>query len=143
MVEERLRNIEKVLLDGQTVEKATVAGMLEDIEKIFIYPEYMELQFSLFNAIGIEILEVLSEIGKKTIRIEYGSLFNYNEKKKENREQVVDMIRGNPNITAKMIPARLGCSLSGANYKLKGLKKEGRIRFAGKGGRGKWEILKE
>lgn len=143
VVEERLRNIEKVLLDGQTVEKATVAGMLEDIENIFIYPEHMELEFSLFNAIGVEILEVPAEIGKKTIRIEYGSFFNYNEKKKDDREQVVDMIRENPNITAKMIAARLGCSLSGANYKLKALKKEGRIRFAGKGGKGKWEILKE
>lgn len=143
VVEERLRNIEKVLLDGQTVEKATVAGMLEDIEKISIYPEHMELEFSLFNAIGIEILEVPAEIGRRTIQIEYGSLFNYNEKKKENREQVVDMIRENPNITAKMIAARLGCSLSGANYKLKALKKEGRIRFAGKGGKGEWKILKE
>ena len=143
VVEERLRNIEKVLLAGQAVEKATVAGMLEDIEKIFIYPEYMELEFSLFNAIGIEMVEVPAEIGRKTVRIEYGNLFNYREKKQADRKQIVDMIRENPNITAKMIAARLGCSLSGANYKLKALKQEGRIRFDGKGGKGEWKILEE
>lgn len=143
VVEERLRNIEKVLLDGQTVEKATVAGMLEDIEKISIYPEYMELKFSLLNAIGIEMVEVPAEIGRKTVRVEYGNLFNYREKKQEDREQVVEMIRENPHITAKMIASELGCSLSGANYKLKALKREGRIRFDGSGGKGEWKILRE
>lgn len=40
-----------------------------------------------------------------------------------------------------MIAKEIGCSLSGANYKLKVLKKEGRIRFNGAGGKGCWEIL--
>ena len=44
-------------------------------------------------------------------------------------------------ITGKMIAKEIGCSLSGANYKLKVLKKEGRIRFNGAGGKGCWEIL--
>lgn len=30
-----------------------------------------------------------------------------------------------------------------ANYKIKALKKEGRIRFCGAGGQGKWEVFEE
>lgn len=142
VAEQRIREIEKVLLDGDMLEKATVASMLDDAERIIIYPEYMEIKLSLANTIGIQMVEIPSEIGIKTIRVEYGNLFNYKKKKQENREIVVEMIRENPQITAKMIAARLGCSLSGANYKLKALKREGRIRFVGAGGKGRWEILK-
>ncbi|WP_416389024.1 winged helix-turn-helix transcriptional regulator [Mediterraneibacter glycyrrhizinilyticus] len=54
----------------------------------------------------------------------------------------MDLIRKNSEITAKEIARCLGCSLSGAQYKLKVLKKDGRIRFNGKGGKGRWEILR-
>ena len=35
----------------------------------------------------------------------------------------------------------LGISLSGVNYRIRALKKEGRIQFRGSGGKGVWEIL--
>lgn len=142
VAEQRIRDIERILLDGDMFEKATVASMLEETEKIIIYPEYMEIKLSLSNAIGIQMLEVPAEIGIKTIAVKYGNLFNYKKKKQEDREVVVEMIRENPHITAKMMATRLGCSLSGANYKLKALKREGRIRFVGAGGKGRWEIIK-
>ena len=53
------------------------------------------------------------------------------------------MMQEEPRITAKAIAERLGISLSGANYKLKALKKEGRIYFQGIGGRGRWMVLDE
>ena len=34
----------------------------------------------------------------------------------------------------------LGISLSGVNYRIRALKKEGRIQFRGSGGKGVWEI---
>ena len=51
------------------------------------------------------------------------------------------MMRADPQITAKGIAEKLEISLSGANYKIKALKKEGRIYFQGKGGRGRWMVL--
>ncbi len=142
-VEKRLGNIERFLLEGPAVEKAAVTGMLEDIEKILIYPGYMELQFGMFSTAVTAMPGTSEEAERKTLRIEYGNLFNYRERKRKERERVVDMIRDNPKITAKMIAARSGCSLSGANYKLKALKREGRIKFVGRGGKGEWKILRE
>ena len=77
------------------------------------------------------------------LRIEYGHLFNYRKKKKDEREIIIEMMRADPQITAKGIAEKLGISLSGANYKIKALKKEGRIYFQGKGGRGRWMVIDE
>ena len=81
-----------------------------------------------------------NEVIDDVVRVDYGNFFNYRKKKKEDREVIVEMIRENPCITAKQIASELKISLSGANYKIKTLKK-GRIRFDGKGGRGKWMII--
>ena len=75
------------------------------------------------------------------LRIEYGHLFNYRKKKKDEREIIIEMMRAEPRITAKGIAEKLGISLSGANYKIKALKKEGRFYIQGKGGRGQWMVL--
>ena len=49
-------------------------------------------------------------------------------------------MRANPKITAKMIATELNLSISGANYQIRALKRDGRIWFDGKGGHGKWRI---
>lgn len=136
----RIQQIEASMQNGQIVEKATVDEMLDEVSRIVIYPTYMEIYFSVADMVGIEIPAVIDD-GK--LRIDYGNLFNYREQKREEREAVVEMMRENPGITAKMIAKELNCSLSGANYKIKALKKEGRIRFMGKGGIGHWEVMGE
>lgn len=142
VLKDRIQNIERVLRKGDVVEKATVAGMLEEVDKLLIYPEYLEICFSISKMIGLDGCDISDERLNNVLRIEYGNLFNYRKKKKEEREQIVDFIRENPKITAKIIAEKLGISLSGANYKLNALKKEGRIRFNGSGGKGNWEVLK-
>ena len=57
------------------------------------------------------------------------------------REDVLNMIRENPYITAKKVAERANISLSGANYRMRMLKKEGKICFEGKGGKGKWVVI--
>lgn len=138
VLKERISYIENVLREGRVMEKATVAGMMEEVEKIVIYPTCMELVCGVPKVMRLGNLE---EYPKEHIHIEYGNLFNYREKKKEEREMIVDMIRENPKITAKKIAENLGISVSGANYKIKALKKDGRIRYNGGGGKGQWEIL--
>ena len=99
----------------------------------------MEIVYNPANIIG---MKDGNEQLEQKIHIEYGAMFDRLKKKEEIRNQVIELIRENPTITAKEIAKKMGCSLSGAQYKLKVLKNEGRIRFKGSGGKGKWEIIK-
>ncbi len=128
-IKERLSYIEETLHKSRAVEKAAVMKMLEEVDKIWIYPEYMEIVFRLPNHAG------------NSLKIEYGNLFNYKERKKDEREIIVELMRKDPKITAKKIAENMGISLAGANYRIHALKTEGRIRFRGSGGRGEWEIM--
>ena len=141
VLKERLTHIEKELQTGKAVERATVTQMLEEADKILIFPEFMEIVFSLSKVTGIESVDIPSMECESSIKIEYGNLFSYKEQKKKEREVIVDIMRKNPRITARMIAKELEISLSGANYRIRALKREGRIRFVGSGGKGEWEIL--
>lgn len=144
VLRDRLHSIEHTIRNGGIVEKATAASMLEEIDRIMVYPDFLEIHFSLSRMLGLdEKYEIPMEQPDNILRIEYGHLFNYRKKKKDEREIIIEMMQEEPRITAKAIAERLGISLSGANYKLKALKKEGRIYFQGRGGRGRWMVLDE
>ncbi len=138
---QRLDEIEKELQSGKNIELASVNEMLKEIDHIVVFPDYMEIVYNPVNIMGIR--EEAEKQLEQVIRIEFGSMFNNLRKKEEIREEVICMIREKPTITAKEIASRLECSLSGAQYKLRILSKNGRIRFRGKGGKGYWEILEE
>lgn len=138
-LKDRIEQIEQVLQSGTLFEKASTAGMMDEIETIKIYPTYLEITFNIAGMLDIGV--GLPEADGNTMRFEYGSRFNYLDQKRQGREAVVEMMRENPQITARMIAERLGISLSGANYQIRALKKEGKVRFHGKGGRGVWEVL--
>ena len=142
IMKERTSSIENCLRSAKMVEKATVAEMLRDVEKIYIYPTYMEIRFSLRGMLGIETKEFEEELDN-VIRIEYGNLFNYSKQKEDEREIIVKMMKNNPFITARKIAGKLGISLSGANYRIRALKREGKIRYDGRGGCGKWVVLED
>lgn len=139
---QRLDEIERELKKGKNVEAASVNEMLKEIKHIIVFPDYMEIVYNPAN-----IMEIHDDIAEnqfeQNIRIEYGSMFDHLKKKEEIREEIVEMIREKPMITAKEIAKRMGWSLSGVQYKLKILSKDGRIRFNGKGGKGYWEILEK
>lgn len=144
VLRDRLHRIENTIRNGGIVEKATAASMLEEIDRIMVYPDFLEIHFSLSRMLGLdEKHEIPMEQPDNVLRIEYGHLFNYRKKKKDEREIIIEMMQAEPQITAKGIAEKLGISLSGANYKIKALKKEGRIYFQGKGGRGRWMVLDE
>ena len=138
---DRLVQIERTLKEGSAVEKAVSAELLEEVEKIWIYPEYMEIVFSLSCITGMDNLGRETDGCKNSMKIEYGNLFDYKARKKEERDGIVEIMRADPKITAREIAGKLGISLSGANYRIRVLKKAGRIRFKGRGGKGEWEIL--
>lgn len=142
VLRERMEQIEQTLKMGNTVEKAGVAEMLDEVEKILIYPEHMEIMFSLSKITGMESLNISGGEFENCLKVEYGELFDYRKKKETEREIIVDMMRKNPQITARKIAGELRISLSGANYRIRVLKSEGKVRFNGSGGKGEWEILR-
>ncbi len=122
-LQDRIAVIEEELKRGTLIERAGAVQLLKEADRIEIFPEHMELQYN-----------------SERTWIDYGSLFDYQKKKQEEREAVIEMIRENPAVTAKEIAEKMNISLSGANYRLRALKREGKIRFAGRGGKGVWEI---
>ena len=143
LLSERIEQIESAMRESNVVEKATVTGMLDEVEKILVYPGHLEIQFCYSKILGIEDVVLSGDDTDNILRVEFGNTFNYLKQKQEERNVVIEMMRKNPYITAKMIAKELGISLSGANYKIKALKREGKIYFDGKGGHGKWVVVED
>ncbi|MEI3219408.1 MAG: hypothetical protein V8S08_07110 [Lachnoclostridium sp.] len=75
------------------------------------------------------------------LRVEYGDLFNYKAKKQKEREDILNMIRDNPYITAKKVAERANIQSVWCKLQYEDVKKEGKICFEGKGGKGKWVVI--
>lgn len=116
--------------------------MLEEIDRIVVFPTYLELHLNLSRMIGMTELELLPEGNQECIRIEYENLFNYKENKAEEREQIIELLKEKPDSTAVSIAETLGFTLSATHYRMNVLKKEGRIKYHREGQSGYWEVKK-
>lgn len=138
----RILNIEESLKNGDIIEKASVAGMLEEIDRIVVFPTYLELHFNFSKMIGVTDMNLLPESEQDCIRIEYDNLFNYRQGMAEEREQIVQLLIENPDYKAKDIARELDYGLSKTQYRMKVLQEEGRIQYRREGMTGYWEVLK-
>ncbi|MCH1983188.1 recombinase family protein [Ruminococcus sp. OA3] len=118
----RISRIENILSADSRFERAAAEAMMEFIDQIYVYPEHME---------------IIS--GDASRRLNYGVLFDYPGQKRLEREEVIRMMKENPNITVKQLAEKLGLSVSGAGYRIRILKEEGRVKYRKTGNRGKWE----
>lgn len=149
IIEKRIQLIRKKL-ETEIIEKATISEMVENIESIRVYPKYLEVRFYLDKLLGInrDIFKVIDamaeEIGDAfVVRYTLPEDFVYQNRKKLERERIVKYMHENPYITAREIAAKENISLSGVNYRIKKLKREKRIYFDGRGGHGKWVVVKK
>lgn len=142
-LKERISHIQKTLQEGRLIERATIAGMLDEVEKIVVYPERMELHFSYNKLLGLPPNAILEENDHEVMVVEYGSYFNPRQQQRENLQAIVDCMRENPHTTAKQIAEKIGITTSGVQQRITKLRKENRIRFVGRGGKGYWEVLEE
>ena len=119
-----------------------MAQMLQEIERIYVYPGYMEIAFDISKMLDLGSSAGYGEDhqNENVLRVDYGNAFDYYGQKAEKRELILQMMKKQPEITAKGIAKALGMSLSGANYCIRALKKEGKIYFNGKGGKGQWVV---
>ena len=141
-IQDRIAQIESQLNNGSLIEQATVAQMLQEIERIYVYPGYMEIAFDISKMLDLGSSAGYGEDhqNENVLRVDYGNAFDYYGQKAEKRELILQMMKKQPEITAKGIAKALGMSLSGANYCIRALKKEGKIYFNGKGGKGQWVV---
>lgn len=120
----RIIRIGNILSEDFTYyEYAAAEAILESIDQITVYPDGMEL--------------ITGDVSR---RIDYGTLFDYRSQKRLGREAVVRLMKENPDITVKQIAEKLGISLSGAGYRIKILKEEGRVRYHREGTTGRWKV---
>ena len=139
--QERIKYIEKTIVERNIFENLTVNMMLEEIERIVIYPTYLEIEFSGSKVLGIEHYDLLDRQDK--MKIEYGNLFNHRQQQKDELQKIVDYIKKKPNTTAKELAKEYGVSVSGMQQRMTRLRKAGRIRFVGSAGKGYWEVINE
>lgn len=142
-MKERIIHIEKMMNEKKLFEQATVVGMLDEITKLEIFPEYMNIYFSYAKMLGIDAGDLPIDAGNEILKIEYGTFFDPRRQQKADLQEVVDYIKENPETTAKEMAAVMGMSVSGMQQRIFKLRKKNRIQFVGKGGKGYWEVLEE
>lgn len=127
MLENRMYVIRQKL-ESSFVKKAVVSEMLDSIEAIFVFPDHLEIHFYLEKSRKTAVCCVLPDD------------FVYQKKKAMECIRIEKYMRENPCITAKEIAGLEGVGLSAVNYRIRKLRRQGKICFDGKGGHGKWIV---
>lgn len=139
--QKRIKHICDALKEENLVAKASVEEMIDQIEKIVIYPERMEIHFSYDRMLGIS-MDILEKQSQQEILVaDYGSYFNPRKQQKEDQQMVLELMEENPRITAREIAEKVGITTSGVYQRINKLRKEKKVRFVGKGGTGYWEVF--
>ncbi len=132
------------------IEKATVVGMLRDIQEIRVQGWRLEVYFDPLRIAGLGergtgegdlVKEMLSE--DFAIKVDYPFAPETERGRYLDRRQIMDLLKDNPKETAKSLAAGMGRSACMVRNRMEELTRGGYIRFHGRGGRGEWEILKE
>lgn len=154
--EQEIQNMEKRIeiirarMERGGIEKATVVGMLRDIQEIRVQGWRLEVYFDPLRIAGLGergtgegdlVKEMLSE--DFAIKVDYPFAPETERGRYLDRRQIMDLLKDNPKETAKSLAAGMGRSACMVRNRMEELTRGGYIRFHGRGGRGEWEILKE
>ena len=148
-MEKRIEKI-KTRMEQGGIEKATIAGMLHDIQEIRVQGWQLEVYFNPLRIAGLGegetgegnlAKEMLSE--GFAIKADYPFAPETERGRYLDRRQIMGLLKENPKETAKSLAASMGRSACMVRNRMEELTRGGYIRFNGRGGRGEWEILKE
>lgn len=127
--EERLELIKQRLENG-IAQTARVYEVADRVDRIEIYPEYLEFYFQSFGEKMMEPFRVAVPEG-----VSFSAKF---EREKEKRE-IINIMKENPGITAKEIAGMMDKTLSSVRRRIDQLRGEKKIQYVGKGGHGYWK----
>ncbi len=146
VLEQRLAAIQKRLEEG-VVKQAFITEMVEGIESIIVFPDRLVIRYKPDKALGTggPVLDSIDNMDGKMQRklqteVKLDDDFLYGTRKEAQNVRIMDYMRENPRITARMIAEKEKISLSAANAKIKRLRTKGKIHFRGAGGHGEWIV---
>ncbi len=141
--DERMEAI-RIKLESGLIEQAKMICMVENIRKIEVTPNHLEISFAPRVSVGM--------LGRKTflmagegreepviLRTAQTCGSSRRFRIEEEKRRVLDLMGRNPKITAKEIAVEMGANLSLVHRRIRELKQEGKIRYSSPNGRGEWQ----
>lgn len=135
-LEQRLEEIRNWMEQGG-LEKASAMDMIADIQRIVVYPDYLDIELLPEKISDLSILE------RHPIHIKTTYPFSWSTKQGRTitEEKLVKLWQENPEMTVKQMGKELGIPYRAVLSRVNHLKAMGKVRYNGKGGNGSWEIL--
>lgn len=150
--EKRLLSIRKRIEDTG-MNQALTEEMIDEIERIEVYPQHLKIKFHLFQSSEQSNIEnqSLGEEDTENYLLKQNNPLNstieipitdqsIRGKKAREKDEIMKLMKENSKVTAKKIAEKTGCSLSAVEYKIRSLKRENKISYYGKGGHGEWVV---
>lgn len=143
-VEQRIAQI-KVRLQKDIMKSVLVDQMLKEISSITVYPERLVIRFEPLHIFGLDKEKSKPAAKEKhfSVLVDIKDIFDTKIPMKKQRQYIIRRMEEESDITAKQLAKELEISLSSCLYRINMLKREGVIRFDGKGGHGSWKVLKK
>lgn len=148
-LEKRIEDI-KGRLEGEIIEKAQTADMIESIQKIEVFPEYLDIFFDSWALLGWQdmkdagLLSIWEETDQlMVIRVPQEYSTSPQMVIAEEKQQILQYMREKQQITAKEIAEKMEVKLSRIHRRINSLKEEGKIRYSTRNGRGYWIVEEE
>lgn len=144
-LESRIESIRKKLEDG-LIRQAQIADMVSNISRIEVFPAYMEVYFDSRALTGLGLENVSPMVRDETdrltaVRVDQTCSTSHRPMAEAEKGKILSLMREKPETTAKEIAAKMDVNLSLIHRRIRELKKEGKVRYSSRGGRGKWQIL--
>lgn len=148
-LEQRLEKI-KERLDAGGVEKAVVSQMVQDIRQITVYEWSLEIYFDSWKIMGLSENGVTGNGAMKetlskdfTVSIDYPFSPLTERGRYLDRLKIIEVMRNTPDTTAKKIAMQMNRPVKTIQNRIRELKRDGNICYVGKGGHGRWQVLKQ
>lgn len=134
-LEQRLQVI-RTWMENGGLEKANTVDMIADIQKIVVYPNYLDIELlpGKFKNMNLEEQETIH------IKSVYPFAWTTVRGRAETEEKILAIWSVHPERTVKEIAAELKIPYQAVLGRVNHLKQMGKVRYTGKGGNGIWEI---
>ena len=126
---------------------AAVADMLQNIQKIKVFPDNLEIYFDSWKICGIEDAQndIFQSIREETdrltvVKIPQKCSTSHQQMIDEEKRMVLRYMKQNPRITARAISEKMDVSVSLVNRRIRELRQEGKIHYSVPNGKGRWII---
>ncbi len=134
-LEQRLQII-RAWMENGGLEKANTVDMIADIQKITVYPDYLDIELlpGTFSNMNLGKHETIH------IKAVYPFAWTTQRGRADTEEKILAIWKERPETTVKEIAVELKIPYRAALSRVNHLKQMGRVRYTGKGGNGIWEM---